>query len=80
MKVDLSERGVKIDKLCTQFYKELYPKAILGERMIGIPRHTDYTKDIEILANTTLMIHSNTTFTTNYLQYLADKAIKEKKA
>jgi hypothetical protein len=48
--------------------------------MIGIPRHTDYNSDELILAKTTLMIHSNTTFTANYLQYLADKAIKEKKA
>jgi hypothetical protein len=45
--------------------------------MIGIPRHTDYESNSLVLAKTTLMLHSDTTYKTNYLQYLADKAIKE---
>jgi len=45
--------------------------------MIGIPRHTDYISNNLVLANITFMLYSDTTFKTNYLLYLADKAIKE---
>ena len=45
--------------------------------MTGIPRHTDYESNSLVLAKTTLMLYSDTTFKTNYLQYLADKAIQQ---
>jgi len=44
--------------------------------MTGIPRHTDYESNSLVLAKTTLMLHSDTTYKTNYLQYLTNKAIK----
>ena len=48
--------------------------------MIVLPRYIDHKTDTLVRQMTTMMVHSNTSFNTKYLHYLAEKAINEKKA
>jgi len=78
-KTDFSGRRAKVENMCAQLYREKFPNTILGQRIIVLPRYQDHKTDTLVREKTTMMVHSNTSFNSKYLHYLADKAIMEKK-